>query len=101
MKKLQTDKGKYDPMTGSFNFAVPDVKTIVWHAKKVCEMCEGNPRIVTKYKKSILDMKGNIYLLKNWISDTLELNRQLCYIMSDINNSNDLFECSNTCNLLN
>ena len=35
VKNLQREKGKYDPMTGSFNFAVPDVKTIVWHAKKV------------------------------------------------------------------
>ena len=31
----------------------------------------------------------------------MELNRQLCYIMSNINNSNDLFQYSNSCNLLN
>ena len=68
--------------------------------RKVTKMCKGNPRIAKKYKKSILDTKGNIYLLKNWISDALELNKQLCYIMSDINN-NDLFECSHTCDLLN
>ena len=54
-----------------------------------------------KYKKAILDKKRNIYLLKNCISDALELNKQLCYIMSDINNNNDLFECSHICDLLN
>ena len=40
------------------------------------------------------DTKGNLYLLKNWISDALELNRQICYILSEINGTDDLYQCT-------
>lgn len=37
------------------------------------------------------DTKGNLYMLKNWISDALELNRQICYILSEISGTYDLY----------
>ena len=59
--------------------------SILGHEKyfnEVTNMCQGNPRIAKKYNKSIQDTKGSIYLLQNWINDTLQLNIQICYIMS-------------------
>ena len=60
VKNLQTDKGKYDPMTGSFNFAVPDVKTIVWHTKKVDKfmyagILHGSFNLIDNKKQYILE----------------------------------------------
>ena len=111
IEKLQILEEKYKPTL------LPELRTILTkmslrvickrysilgHEKylhEVMQMCEGNPRIVKKYNKSIQDTKGNIHLLKNWITDALELNRQICYIMSEINNTSHLHECSNLCDL--
>ena len=38
-------------------------------------------------------------MLQNWINDALQLNRQICYIMSEINGTNHLFEYSNLSDL--
>ena len=76
--------------------------SILGHEKylhEVTKMCVGNPRIAKKYNKSIQDTKGSIYLLQNWINDALQLNKEICYIMSEINGSNHLFECSNISDL--
>ena len=62
-------------------------------------MCEGNPKNAKAYKKSIDDTKANIYVLKNWIHDALMLNRNLCYIMLELNKSNDLYVCTDEVNL--
>ena len=66
---------------------------------EVTKMCVGNLRIAKKYNKSIQDTKGSIYLLQNWINDALQLNKEICYIISEINGSNHLFECSNISDL--
>ena len=60
VKNLQTDKGRYDLTTGSFNFAVPDVKTIVWHAKKVDQflyagILHGSFDVIDKMKQYVLE----------------------------------------------
>ena len=47
-------------MTGSFNFAVPDAKTIVWHAKKVDKfmyvgILHGSVNLIDNMKQYILE----------------------------------------------
>ena len=44
---------------------------------KSCKCAKQIQELQKKYNKSIQDTKGNIHLLKNWITDTLELNRQM------------------------
>ena len=65
------------------------------YLREIQQMHEGNPRIAKKYNKSMQDTKGNLYLLTNYISDALELNRQICHILAEINGSDDLYQCSN------
>ena len=69
------------------------------YPREIQKMCEGNPKIAKKYNKLMQNTKGNLYLLKNWISDALELNRQICYILAEINGSDDLYQCSNNVDL--
>ena len=76
--------------------------SILGHEKYLQEitiMCEGNRRLCKKYKKSIDDTKASIYTLKIWIQDALELNHKICYIMSEINRTNDLYICADRINL--
>ena len=61
-------------------------------------MCEGNRRLCKKYKKSVDDTKASIYTLKYWIQDALQLNHNICYIMSEINRTNDLYICTDRIN---
>ena len=66
---------------------------------EISKMCEGNRRLSKKYKKSIEDTKASIYSLQNWIHDTLQVNHNKCYIMSEINRTNDLYICTDRINL--
>ena len=62
-------------------------------------MCEGNVKLMKKYNKAMQDAKANIYMLNNWIEDALQLNKDICYILLEINGTNDIFCCSKTVNL--
>ena len=76
--------------------------SILGHEKylqEVSKMCEGNRRLAKKYKKSIEDMKASICSLQNWIHDALQLNCNICYIMSEINKTNDLYISTDRINL--
>ena len=58
--KLQTEKGKYDPTKGLFNFAVPDVKTIICHVKKVDKflyagILNGSFNLIDNMKQYVLE----------------------------------------------
>ena len=48
-------------------------------------MCANNIRLQKKYNKANQDAKANIYLLNNWITVALNLNKKSCYILADIN----------------
>ena len=61
------------------------------YLKETLKMCEGNPRLKKKYNKSIQDTKANIYVLKKWIEDALNLNLRICALLSEINGTLDLF----------
>ena len=69
------------------------------YLREITNMCEGNRRLCKKYKKSIDDTKASIYTLRNWIQDALQLNRNICYIMSEINKTNDLYICTDRIDL--
>ena len=55
-----TEKGKYDPSVGSFNFAVPNIKTLLRHQKKVnkfvqCGILNGAFDILDNMKQFVLE----------------------------------------------
>ena len=56
----ETGKGKYNPSKGSFNFAVPDVKTLLCHQRKVDKfltagILQGSFDVLDKMKQFILE----------------------------------------------
>ena len=56
----KTEKGNFDPSTGSFNFAVPDVKTLLCHQKKIDKfltagIIDSPFKVLDKVKQFILE----------------------------------------------
>ena len=63
------------------------------YLRELEQMCNGKPKLAKKYNKASQDTKANIYLLNNWIADALQLCKNICYIMSNINENNNVFAC--------
>ena len=55
------------------------------------KLVEGNPRFAKKYNKAMRDTQGNIFMLKNWISKALHLNKCICNIIATINQNSENF----------
>ena len=63
IKSHQTEHGKLDPKKGSFNFAVPNIKMILRHQKKVDKfmktgILDGAIDLVDEMKRFVLEYNG-------------------------------------------
>ena len=61
-------------------------------------MCEGNVKLKKKYNKATEDTKAQMYMISNWINNALNLNKQICYILAEINGNINLLASNSEVN---
>ena len=70
------------------------------YLRDLVKLVEGNPRFAKKYNKAMHDKRRNIFMLKNWISKALHLNKCICLIMAKINQNLENFCTGDTIDVI-